>query len=82
MDAFSTCYLAAAKWRAHRPLEPQFARDNKMETPNQTNLETRVCQVLNAFKNLPIHGIPHITVRFAVRCVLHRYSSQGIHRCN
>ena len=38
--------------------------------------------VLNAFKILPILGLPHITVRIALRCVLHRFSSQGIHRCN
>ena len=37
--------------------------------------------VLDAFRGLQIHGIPHITVRIAVRCILHRYSSQGIHRC-
>ena len=38
--------------------------------------------VLNAFKSLRTHGIPHITVHTAIRCVLHRHSSQDIHRCD
>ena len=81
MGTFSTYYLAKAKWWANSRHEPRFATNNKMETPNQTN-QVQKTLVLNAFKGLPILGIPHITVRIAVRCVLHRYSSQGIHRCN
>ena len=34
-----------------------------------------------AFNNLSIPGTSQFTMRFAVRCVLHRFSSQDIHRC-
>ena len=37
--------------------------------------------VQNAFKVLSILGIPHVTMRIAVRCVLPRSPNQGIHRC-
>ena len=50
-----------------------------------TNTDSDVHQdfldVQNAFKILSILGIPHVTMRIAVRCVLPRSPNQGIHRC-
>ena len=37
-------------------------------------------RVQSAFRDLMTHGILQFTMRIAFRCVLHRYSSRGIHR--
>ena len=60
--------------------ETLISERTNRKTPNQTNLVLH--EVLDAFKNQPIHGILHIAVCFAICCVLHSHSSQGIRRHN
>ena len=67
------------KWHALRPYGPRSAGDEKNKTPSQTYLAEN--HEALCVRHSAVHGIPHIAVRIAARCVLHRYSSQDIHRC-
>ena len=73
----------ATPHRTTRSLEtsPPDQAEEEIERKDSERNEPRGSpEVLTAFKSLPTHGIPHITVYVAASCVLHWYSSQGIHR--
>ena len=64
----------------HSTMKPRSLSTFRCYCPETDILSNLSLKVQDAFRNLLIHGILPFTALIAFCCVLHRYSSRGIHR--